>query len=242
MSEQSSRLRAREQRAQRRRQAQMRLIIWVSVGAVVLVGGIVLLTVLSKPDVEEADETFFDGLTQSADSSGTGYALGSAAAPVTVVEFSDFSCPHCRDLSDIIHRIIDEYVRDGQVRIVYKPITFVNPSYSTPAGQAAICAGAQGKFWQMHDAIWSLYDLGGSASAYSSSSLAERASALGLDMDQFDACYDSADTRAIIEAVQAEAQSLGLTGTPAVYVNGQQVGYTGKDTFYNDLVAAIAAQ
>ena len=95
------------------------------------------------------------------------FAIGNPEARVTVVEYSDFSCPHCNDLSPAIERLIQEYVREGDVRVIYKPVVFVYPERSVPAGlAAAVCAAEQDKFWEMHDAIWEISSSVVGADAY----------------------------------------------------------------------------
>src|SRR5581483_3117848 len=78
---------------------------------------------------------------------------GEATAPITLVEFSDFQCPHCKHLQPILERILDEY--RGQVKLYFKnyPITRAHP-YAELAAQAALAAGKQGKFWPFHDRLF----------------------------------------------------------------------------------------
>lgn len=244
MSQKSSHRRLRESRSQRRRQARARLIAGVSIGAVLLVGGLILLSVLSAPKSDSNPEgaSSYEGFEQTVERSGAvGFAIGDPAAPVTVVEYSDFSCPHCADLSNTMHQLIDEYVRDGRVKLVFKPITFVNPVYSTPAAQAAICAGEQGKFWEMHDQIWTIFYANGSG-GYVPRLLSPRAVSIGLNMSQYDACLSSAQTQADVNGVLDEARQMGITGTPAIYVNGEQSVFTGAETFYGQLAQLIESK
>lgn len=243
MAKGNSRNRIQERRTQRQRRGRIFLIVGVLVVAVVIVGAVILLTG-PRSGAVAAVETNYDGLVQQVDRStgqGPGYAIGDPDAPVTLVVYSDFSCPHCHDLTATIHRLIDEYVPVGQLRVVYKPISFVNPPYSRPAAQAAICAGDQGAFWEMHDQIWAFYENAGPG-AYTQRQLAGAAEAIGLDGNAFRSCFVSADTTSQVDAVLAEAQTLGITGTPTLFINGQQVGYRGADTAYADLKAAIETE
>lgn len=240
MTKKSSSKTARGRRAQQRRQARTRLVIGITVGVLVLVGGLILLSnPFASPDVDASALDRYQGLTQTIDRSGAiGFAIGDPDAPVTIVEYSDFSCTHCADLSEIMHQIIDQYVHDGQVRLVYKPVTFVSPTYSTPAAYAAICAGQQGKFWEMHDQIWSVYRIS-TPTAYSARTFNPLAESLVADAAAYRSCISSADTAAEVDAVLAEASQLGVVGTPTVYVNGEQVGYTGADRYFGDLSSVI---
>lgn len=235
----TTRKRAQEKRAQRRRQTQIRLFIGLGLAALVVAG---LLVLLSRPQEAAEVNVDYQNLEQSIDESGIapGYAVGDPTAAVTVTDYSDFSCPHCRDLAPIIHRIIDEYATTGQVRVVYKPIAFVSEQ-SVPAAKAAICAGDQGQFWQMHDAIWELNATAGVA-GYTEALLAARADQLGLNRAEFSTCFNSDSAQATVDAILQEATSRNIRGTPTVYVNDTNIPYSGVDTFFDDLAAAIDAE
>jgi protein-disulfide isomerase len=240
MSNSSTKQRAESRRATRQRQSRTRLIIGVVIGALVLTGALILISIpRGSTDIAFAD---YSGLNQAIDNSGAiGFSIGDDSAPVTVVEYSDFSCPHCYELSRYVDRLIQEYARDGSLRIVYKPVSFVNPPYSIPAAQAAVCAARQGKFWEMQDQIWNLY-VAKSAAGYTRPNLVDQAVAIGLDKDAFEACYSSEDALAEVQGVLDEVQALGIQGTPTLYVNGQQINYPGPEAFYNQIVAMIEAQ
>lgn len=241
MARKSTRQRAESRRAQQQRQRQTRLIIAVAVIAVVVVGIIIVAT--GPSDAVALVETDYEGIPQQrvTGDTGVGFAIGEPDAPVTITDYSDFSCPHCHDLSGPLRDIIEEYGRDGQVRVVFKPISFVNPPYSRPAAQAAICAGDQGKFWEMHDQIWALYEANGPG-AYTPAQLTRLAEGIGLNMDEYRQCYSSPGTEAAVDSVLAEAQERGIQGTPTLFVNGQEVPYRGADAVYNDLAFVIEEQ
>lgn len=230
----SSKQYVQEKRAQRRRQTRLWLIGGIALGAVLITG---LLILLSLPDATESFS--YEGLEQSiVDSGAVGFAVGSPDAPVTLTEYSDFSCTHCHDLTASIHRLIDEYGRDGRLRVIFKPISFVRPPASTEAAKAAVCAAQQGQFWQMHDEIWRMYERGG-PSSYTQGSLSAAARDVGLDAAEFAACYDSEQTQASVDGVLAEAQAMGINGTPSLLVNGEMIAYTGAEAIYETLKEAI---
>lgn len=226
----------------KRQQSRTRLILVVVVVAVVLVGLLIVLSQLGQGETAVALDRDYDVYTQEADRSedAVGYAIGSPDAPATLVEYSDFSCPHCFDLSVVMHDVIDEYVADGSVRVVFKPISFVNPPYSAPAAAAAVCAGEQGKFWEMHDQIWALYEQTGPG-AYVPSNLNSAAQAIGLDTTEFRRCYNDSETASEVTAVITEAQSKGITGTPTMFLNGEPLPYRGAEVAYTDIANAIEA-
>jgi protein-disulfide isomerase len=236
----STKSQVKSARARRRQRSQIQLIVGV---AVVAVAAVVILILLSnQPNAGATVDSDYSTYTQAIDRSevGVGLSIGSATAPVTLVEYSDFSCPHCRDLSDVVHQLIDEYVASGDLRVVFKPVSFVNPPYSTAAAQAAVCAAEQGKGWEMHDGIWALFDSTGPG-AYVQRQLVRTAGSIGLDSDAFADCFASADATADVQSVLQQAQQLNITGTPVMFVNGQQVTYRGADVAYGDLKIAIEA-
>jgi protein-disulfide isomerase len=241
MSQSSSRQQLKQRRSRRRRQQTILIVVIVAV-AVILAGLLIFISIPRNTTESASGEVNYEELTQEADQAGAlGFAIGDPNAPATLLVYSDFSCPHCYDLSFVIHRIIGDLATRGQVRVVYKPIAFVNPPYSGPAATAAICAGQQGKFWQMHDQIWTLYGQYRSAGAYTRPALFGLAEDLGLDKDAFSACFDAPETAAEVQAVIDEALGMGIYGTPTLLVNGQQVYLTNIDTAYDTIKAAIEA-
>lgn len=240
MAQRSTRQRIEAKRKAQRKQSQLIVIGAVVLLAVLAVGVLILLN--RPPQAAVQADADYSGLTQEivdADQ-GVGFGIGDPDAPVTLVEYSDFSCPHCRDLAVVIEQLIDEYVTTGDLRIVFKPISFVNPPYSTAAAQAAVCAGEQGKFWEMHAAIWSLYDASGPG-AYSQRQFAALAEAAGLDGDTFRSCYISASTTTKVQSVLNEAQLIGINSTPTMFLNGEPLIYRGAQSAYGDLKNAIEA-
>jgi protein-disulfide isomerase len=156
--------------------------------------------------------------------------IGEPDAPAVLTEFGDFACPHCYEFSLQAHQLIDTYVADGSLKIVYKLVSFVNPQTSPTAAAAGLCAAQQGKFWEMHDALFGLLNTRGSA-AFTRSNVSDLAADLGLDEGEFGDCLTSGQTRQTVQSVLAEAQRLGITGTPTLLFNGElitqdQVPYT----------------
>lgn len=152
---------------------------------------------------------------------GTLPVLGPAGAPVTIVEFSDYECPFCAAAEPIMQELLRRY--PTQVRLAYRdlPLTNIHP-YAATAAHAARCAADQGQFWPYHHRL-----LAGGPDVrrqqVSPEALADHARALKLDLTVFDQCMDSQKHRAAIEADMKDARRLGLTGTPAFFVNGRKL-------------------
>lgn len=139
---------------------------------------------------------------------------------VAIVEFSDFECPFCQRFNPTMAEVMEKY--DGKVQHVYKhfPLSSIHPNAEI-AAIGSECAGDQGKFWEMHDALFAEQDrLSGGKKA-----VVEIASELGLDKDQFSACLEDDAKKAIVANDTAEGQSLGCTGTPCplLVVDGKVV-------------------
>lgn len=174
------------------------------------------------------------------------FSVGDPIAKVTVVQYSDFLCPGCSQVSlGVMPKIIEEYVKPGRVRFEFRPMAFVAKD-STPAGEGALCATDQGKFWQFHDAaymaVWQGYFSKGieppQVTFYQNGGMKSVAQAAGVDNDQFDSCMTGHKHLAELQSMTLEAQNAGVRGTPYVVVNGHPIN--GVPT-YDMLVAAIKA-
>ena len=143
-----------------------------------------------------------------------------ADAPVTVVEFSDYQCPFCgRFFATTLPALKREYVDAGKVRYVFRdfPLDQLHP-LARKAAEAAHCAGEQGKFWEMHDALF------GHPGALSPPQLAEHARSIGLDESKFDDCLASGRNAARIERGLADGAAAGVRGTPAFVIGKTKAG------------------
>src|SRR5262249_22720056 len=108
----------------------------------------------------------------------SGAVRGRADAPITIVEFGDFQCPYCQQEEATLRSVMTKF--EGKVRLVFRhlPLTKVHPN-AMIAAQAAVCADRQGRFWEMHDALYA------DQNALSADSLRETAGKLGLDTKIF---------------------------------------------------------
>jgi protein-disulfide isomerase len=147
---------------------------------------------------------------------GAAPARGNTNAPVTMVEFSDFQCPFCFRFAPVLNQVASKY--GDKVRIVYRqyPLTSIHP-FAFKAAEASLCAHEQGKFWEMHDALFADQNKLGVAD------MKQTAGRLGLDRKEFDKCLDTGRFTEQVQKDMAEGTRLGITGTPAVFVNGVEV-------------------
>jgi protein-disulfide isomerase len=148
-------------------------------------------------------------------------SLGPANARVTIVEFSDFECPHCRELYRTLKSLEPLY---PQVRVVFKdfPLTQIHP-WTETASIGARCAYMQSPdaFWQLHDAIFESQDLISTENVWEK--VTGFAKAAGLDTDAFKACMSSPEAQKAVDANRADGMAVGVTSTPTVFVNGRML-------------------
>jgi protein-disulfide isomerase len=139
---------------------------------------------------------------------------GPTTARVTIVEFSDFECPYCGGLYPTLKQVEKNYPET--VRIVYRqfPLTNIHP-HAQKAAEASLCANEQKKFWEFHDSMFS------NQSELSVADLKQRAVDLKLDAQAFNQCLDSGRHAAAIQADIQEGARNGVTGTPALFINGR---------------------
>ncbi len=141
---------------------------------------------------------------------------GSATAPVTVVEYSDFQCPFCQRVMPTLKELRAKY--GDKMRLVWKdfPLTQIHPM-AFVAAQAGNCAREQGKFWEYHDRLFA------NQQALQPEFLKKYAAEVGLDTGKFNECLDSSKYEARVQESLGVGTRLGITSTPTVYVNGRMV-------------------
>lgn len=162
-----------------------------------------------KAEVSEDDDAF----------------LGEEDAPVVMIEFSDFQCPFCRSFwQNTFPKIKSQYIDTGKVKFVYRdfPLSF-HPG-ATPAAQATECAEEQGKFWEMHDKIFSEQaKQGGGTIQFDSDDVKKWAREIALDTGKFNSCLDSQKYAEEVKKDIADGSSAGVSGTPGFFINGRLV-------------------
>jgi protein-disulfide isomerase len=140
---------------------------------------------------------------------------GPADAPITMVEFGDFECPFCRRAHPAVEQLLLKY--GDEIRYVFRDYPLPNHSRATPASVAAYCAGDQGQFWSFYENLMVIEgDL-------SDGDLVQRAANLGLDAEQFNACYTSRRYENDVLEAMKQGRALGVTGTPTFFINGRKL-------------------
>lgn len=237
MAKRASRTREARQRRQKQRRQNRWTILLLAIVIVAVVA--VAMVVVSNQPVEAyipADLTKrYENVSRSF--SIEGYPqLGDLNAPVTLAEYASFACPGCEALhSDSFDAILDR-VRGGQVLFTYVPMQTGSIPNAQGAARAALCAGRQGMFWEMHDVLFD-WQTRYANTAFSQNRLLAGAEGLGLNTTTLTNCFNSA---AISETLNS-AISEDVTGTPTVQVNGVTItaGRAGAVPSTAEIVKAI---
>ncbi|HPQ95530.1 MAG: thioredoxin domain-containing protein [Thiothrix sp.] len=140
---------------------------------------------------------------------------GPEDAKVILVEFADYQCPHCKNASEVIGKVSDQF--KDSLKVVFMDFPINRSGISRTIAEGAVCADQQGKFWEYNARAFAMQrDL----KAESREALAQE---LGLDMDAFKQCVASDVPKQTVAKAQAEGQRLGVDGTPALFLNGVQL-------------------
>ncbi len=201
---------------------------------------------LKEQTIQEARAEYFEGLRAAAGvkiyllppaidvAYDPARVRGNPGAKITMIEFSDFQCPYCLQAYSMVKELLKKY--DGKVKLAYRdlPLQEINGGVAGSA-DAARCAGEQGKFWEYHDLLFENQDSAGPEA------FKEFAEDLKLNPDQFASCLKSGKYKAQIKADYQEALRLGITGTPAFFINGVLIsGARPKAEFENIIDTELA--
>jgi len=164
---------------------------------------------------------------------------GPANAKVTVVEYSDFQCPTCRAMSNVLRSVVPLY---PNVRFVFRdfPLVQIHP-WAETAHKAARCAykTSPASFWKMHDAIFDRQEIISPATVYTT--MLDLAAQAGANPDAVRACMATPDVQAEIQAGIAEGMSLKIANTPTTFVNGRRVIGADRQTLEQMIQYELAA-
>lgn len=138
---------------------------------------------------------------------------GVSEAKVTIVEFSDFQCSHCRKVQPTVKKILENY--RGEVKLVFKNLPISSSSFD--AAVAGECAHLQGKFWEYHDLLFN------ATGNLDYRKLKEFAKQVGMNTNKFDSCFSSQRIREEVRKDIEDGENKGVEGTPTFFINGQKL-------------------
>lgn len=214
-----------------------------------LIAGAAIVAVIGLAAVSLAGggpkEDTFDAPAGTAPVQAEGFLMGNPDAPVLVEEWADFECPGCMQFATVTEPDVRErLVETGQVafRYYFFPLTSIHRNAAS-AAYAAACAGDQGKFWEMHDAIFQGFDDWARGATRNPKNVFENyAERIGADVGAWSECYDSDKHQALIQSHVSAGIQRGVGGTPTFFFNGEEQEVRGYDSFKAHVDAALAAR
>jgi protein-disulfide isomerase len=253
----SKRQERRERIAQQERRNRLITIALIVVGALVVVSVIALppLIQVARPSAEVV------AVDPGTHPNAKDNSMGDPNAPITIEEFSDFQCPYCKRFHEETEPLLRQYYIDtGKVHFVYRSMgnfssDNIARAYNKPAKTesqdamlAAYCAGDQNKFWEMQTYLFANNLDGEDVGAFTKERIKLIAEKAGLNMDQFNSCFDSGKYLDRVQQDAKDGQAAGVTGTPSFLmtytVNGEKKstlieGAQPFSTFQQDIEAAL---
>ena len=228
------------QRTRKKRRQRMNTILYVG-GFIVL-----LVLVLISPTIYNSLKPAgsFVQITPETHPLENGKTIGDTNAKVEVQVYEDFQCPNCKTYADSIEKqLVDSsYITDGQAYYVFMQFPFLDSNSITKeshqAANASMCAMEQGRFWDYHDILFANQGAVENGGAYNNKRLQAFAESLGLNMDEFNQCFNADKYATEIEADYQEGIAAGVKGPPTVIVNGQ-ILTPGYVPTYDEITSAI---
>lgn len=192
-----------------------RVIAWsgLILGLVFIVMGLIYFTDNPEP------ETAARGLNSVPDS---GWAVGNFDAAITLVKYSDYQCPRCAYYHKVVAKLVEEL--GGEFRFIFRHFPLRNHFNAKPAAIAAESAGRQGKFWEMHDLLFSHQEhWAKKAQAEALEIFLQYAASLNLDVDQFQSDFISQEIIDKINDDYQEGRRADVRSTPTFFLNGKKI-------------------
>ncbi len=209
---------------------------------IIVIGALLIGAALIYPNIKPTPEVIVP--EQASRPSADGLTVGDPNAPAKIEVFEDFQCPACvRFTQDIETLVLSELVETGKAYYVFYNYPFLDSNTTTKesrgAANASLCANEQGKFWEYHDTLFANWD-GENQGNFSNPRLVEFATTVDLNMDDFTACVNENRYADEVQASFDLGNSMGVSGTPSVFVNGQQVS-PGYIPSFEEIAAAVEA-
>ena len=159
--------------------------------------------------------------------------MGNENAPITVAEFIDYRCSHCRTASETLKKV--QQTQSEKVKLVVIDLPILG-KVSEHSALTAFCAHEQNKFWDLHEALFAQQ-----GALKTKEKVTEIAEGIGLDTASLSSCMDSAPAKEYLKKSLAQAMSLGLTSTPAIFINGIQYRGSLSNGLQQAVISAAAS-
>jgi protein-disulfide isomerase len=233
-----------EIRARRRRRQMLNRILAIAavIAVALLVTFALILPSLQAPDL--GNIVVITPVARTAAVNST--SMGDPAAAVRMDVWEDFQCSGCLAYTqDVEPQVLQAYVETGKVYYTFHNYPFVDGGQgeSHQAANAAMCAAAQGRFWDYHDMLFANW-LGENADSFTDPRLVAFAEKIGLDMTTFNSCFDKNPYSLQIQQDFQAGLDLGVSSTPSIFVNGERVQNSTNTRYlpsFEDIAAAIEA-
>lgn len=199
------------------------LPFYVVLGVVALAGAFLLYRQLAGPSGTPATTLQAVVMTPEQLNRVPGISQGSAQAPVVIMEFADFQCPACAQFARFNKPLVSDHIQNGNVRFVWYDFPLVQiHANAMLASRAGRCANEQGQFWAYHDVLFGRQSEW-SPSVRAADLFVDYAPQAGLDRRQFTECLRSDRFQQEVSESYELGQTLGVNGTPTLFVNGKRV-------------------
>lgn len=220
-------------RVKRKPREQARQTNWWLIGGIIVVGVIVIFALLFLALQEPEPTTLAQFCIDNPDNC---IFKGSADAPVTIVEISDYGCSHCRDFNlETAGLLQDLYVTPGDVQWIVMPFALNTTTF--PAAAAALCANDQGRFDEFHQRM---FEIQGNPTTFTPEGFTQLAAELGLDQTAFMSCVVNAVHDSAVQDNIREASLAGANSTPTFFVNDKKLsGNHPLTTFQEEIASAL---
>jgi len=154
---------------------------------------------------------------------------GDPDAPITIVEFADFQCPFCSRVEPLLKDVLSKYKGKAKLAYLDFPLAPIH-SHAEAAAEASRCALAQGKYWEMHDAMFA------DQSKLDEASLVKTAERLGMDQNSFESCLNSGKYKKLVQKDVEAGSEAGVNATPTFFVNGELIGGVQSDADFEKII------
>ena len=160
------------------------------------------------------------------------YIKGDKNAKITVVEFADFQCPHCKEATKITKDLLDKYKKKFKLAYFDYPIN--RSGISRKVSEGGVCANEQGKYWDYHELAFKRQK------TLTNNSPVEMAKELKLDVKKFEGCLKNKKTLEYVEWAKSEGDRVGVSGTPTFFIDGVKIHMHSKESLEDALKEAIS--